>query len=370
MSTAELEELGRRLRERRREAGFEVTTLAQAALVQVAALEAFEAGHGGLGSGALVRLARTLGVPEGSFLHTAAEEVPARREPTFVLSEKGQAASLSQADRAVLTAELHRARSFAELGEILACSRLARQFEPRTVKGEPYSVGYDLARRVRGLLGNPTAPLRDIRRCMEDDFNILVVQHRFDDVRIQAAACRSGEARLVAVAPSLTFEASRRVILAHELAHQLADLSEDGVHTDVQDRLSDGYSAERSPEEKRARAFAVMLLAPAEAVRELLGSRKTVSFTAARDVISAARHVFGVGFAAMAWHFFHLRMLDFSEDAVTQLVSEGDGKDVSGFETLPPEDGLERRIHAALAQHAISEGRARVLRGTGTPFAA
>lgn len=365
MDATAFTELGRRLSARRQEAHLSSAALAQRANVALADVEAFEAGRGGLGASALVRLARILGVPEGSFLHTSAPEVPAHREPSFLLKEVAQGAALSLADRTALTAQLYRARSFAQLGEILNSPCLARQFQPRPAKqNQPYIPGYDLALKVRKLIGNEQDPLRELRSCIEDTFNILVVEHRFDDARIQAAACRSGDARLIAISPAIAYEPARRAILGHELAHQLADLAEDDAITD-RDAPDERYSARRPPEEQRASAFSIMLLAPRRALASLLGSRK-LGREEAPSVISSCRQKYGVGFEAMTWHLFHLGYLDVPEEVAEELAREDDGLDVSGFEA-PPSDALSRRIEDALARHLISEGRARILRDVALP---
>jgi transcriptional regulator with XRE-family HTH domain len=365
MNAAAFTELGRRLAARRQEAHLSTAALAQRANVALPDVEAFEAGSGGLGASALVRLARALGVPEGSFLHTSAPEVLAHREPSFLLKEIAQGAMLSLADRTALTTQLYRARAFAELGEILGSPCLAGQFQPRPAKQkQPYLAGYDLAHTVRKLIGNEHEPLRELRSCIEDMFNIFVVEHRFDDVRVQAAACRSGEARLIAISPAIGFEPARRAILGHELAHHLADLTDDDVITD-RDVHDERYSAQRPPEEQRASAFSIMLLAPRKALSSILGSRK-LGREEAPAVISSCRMKYGIGFEAMTWHLFHLGYLDMPEDVVEELAHEDDGLDASGFEA-PPADSLARRIEEALARHAISEGRARILRDVTLP---
>jgi Zn-dependent peptidase ImmA (M78 family)/transcriptional regulator with XRE-family HTH domain len=360
MNATAFTELGRRLLARRQEAHLSPAALAQRANVALSDVEAFEAGGGGLGASALVRLARALGVPEGSFLHTSAPEVPAHREPSFLLKEVAQGATLSLADRTALTAQLYQARAYAELGQILGSPCLAEQFQPRPAKQkQPYLAGYDLAHTVRKLIGNEHDPLRELRSCIEDRFNILVVEHRFDDARIQAAACRSGAARLIAISTAIGFEPARRAVLGHELAHHLADLTEDDAITD-RDVHDDHYSTQRPPEEQRASAFSIMLLAPRKTLSATLGPRK-LGREEAPSMISSCRLKYGVGFEAMTWHLFHLGHFDFSEDVAEELAHEDDGLDVSGFEA-PAADVLSRRIDDALARHSITEGRARLLR--------
>lgn len=75
MSTP-LEQLGQRVATCRQQAGLDVATLSQRARVPEAQLREFERGNGGLALAALSRLARVLGVPTGTFLHT---DAPAAR---------------------------------------------------------------------------------------------------------------------------------------------------------------------------------------------------------------------------------------------------------------------------------------------------
>ncbi len=365
MNAAAFTELGRRLSARRQEAHLSIAALAQRANVAPSDIEAFEACGGGLGASALVRLARALGVPEGSFLHTSAPEVTAHREPSFLLKEVAQRATLSLADRTALTAQLYRARAFAQLGEILGSLCLARQFQPHPAKAEqPYLAGHNLAHTVRKLLGNEHEPLRELQSCIEDAFDILVVDHRFDDARVHAAACRSGDARVIAISPAMAEDPARRALLGHQLAHHLADLADDDVLTD-RDVHDERYSTQRSPEEQRASAFSIMLLAPRKALASIVGSKK-LGREEAPSVISSCRLKFGVGFEAMTWHLFHLGHFDFPEDVAEELAHEDDGLRVSRFEA-PPADTLSRRIDDALARHSISEGRARILRDVTVP---
>jgi transcriptional regulator with XRE-family HTH domain/Zn-dependent peptidase ImmA (M78 family) len=368
-----LKELGRRLAARRSEAHLSIRELSASAQVPETQLDAFEAGNGTLGVAALTRVARALGVPENSFFHTAVKESPALRAPSFMLSETGRGSSLSTDDTRILGAYLRQAREFAGLGDLLGMPGLAEQFKPSPARSaKPFLQGYDLARRVRTILGADRAPLRRVRQMFEDQLNILVVDHAFTDRRIQAASCRSGNARLVAISPTLKHETSRRAILAHELCHQLADLSQEGVVTDEAiDDADGGFSMDRSPEEKRARAFAIMLLAPSDAFRESLGQPSNqLSVHSAADAVSFWRRHFGIGFQAMTWHLFHLGYFNFHEDEVAKLASYGDGLEVSGFEDAGSKDGLQARVEEALRRDAISGERARLILGQYLPAAA
>jgi Zn-dependent peptidase ImmA (M78 family) len=280
-----------------------------------------------------------------------------------MLKEVGQAASLSPDDQQLLSGLLDRARRFAELGDLLGVESLATQFQPTKAKrSKPYRAGYRLATTVRGLLGIERAPVYGLQGVIENRFGILVAEHAFSDRRVQAACCRSGNARLIALSPTLNFETSRRTILAHELCHHLIDLGEEGALADQGG--DDEFSLDRSPEEKRARAFAVMFLTPADAIREVLGApNHQISIQSASDMVTRLRTQFGIGFEAMAWHLFHLEYFNFHEDDVAALSSYGDGLDVAGFEDGVGRDGLHRRVQAALRRDAISGERARTILG-------
>ena len=250
-------ELGRRLHARREEACLDASTLAVRARVTASALEAFEAGQGGLGIAALIRIAGELGVPLTSFAHSQAPIVQASIEPSIVLKGTG-AAWLSEVDREALAKGLRRARSFSEAGELLRSPRPGDSFVPkRPPEKDPHLPGYAAANAARNLLARP-GPLRNLARLLEDQFDVLVLRHRFADARVLGAACRSGSARLVAVNLCIAAETTRRFALAHELGHQLLDLETTGVTADeVPER---GYRAwfEKKPTEKRADAFAAM----------------------------------------------------------------------------------------------------------------
>ena len=189
----------------------------------------------------------------------------------------------------------------------------------------------------------------------------MVVGHRFSNSAVEGAACRSGDARLIVLSDQLRYESRRRVVLAHELAHHLADLEEDDLKTDDW-TADDGFTFENPPDEKRANAFALMLLAPVTLVRDLLGPpNKIYSGPAATDLLNRCRLTFGIGAEASGWHLYHLGY--FASEDVVRATIKGDYEDAAGFEDIPRLDGLERRVQEALAKELISLGRARELLG-------
>lgn len=355
---ANLIELGRRLRRRRRESRLTPDELAELARVRLAAIEAFERGAGGLGITELARLAWALGVPPASFAHTAAPETPAMIEPSVMLKASGTA-NLAEADRDLLAGALRRARSFATLGDILNVSRLDADFKASVApRNRAYLGGYAAAHRVRELLPERPDALRGLRRLIEDRFNALVVSVKFRGSAILGASCRIGNARVIALDPRTKSEAQRRFVLAHELGHQLFDLDESGVTADADDDAI-GFWLENSPSEKRANAFAAMLLAPKEAVDAAVGQRRAAGYglDEARQLVSQCRGRFGLSFAAMAWHLHNLGYIQ-TDDTVRALLIVPERDDLSGFEEDTRFDGLERRVLEALSRDEVSRGRA------------
>jgi len=361
-------ELGRRLRARREEARLDAATLAKRARIAVSALEAFEAGHGGLGVAALMRIANELGVPLTSFAHSQAPEVHAPVEPSIVLKGVG-AAWLTEKDREALAQGLRRARAFTEAGELLRAPRPADAFAATPApEREAHRPGYAAASAARNVLARP-GPLRNLARLLEDQFDVLVLRHRFADARVLGAACRSGSARLVAVNLGVAVETTRRFALAHELGHQLLDLEATGVTADEVPERGARAWFEKKPTEKRADAFAAMFLAPAAAVAEVAGQpRGTAGYDEAKTMVDRVRARVGMGYSATTWHLHNLGYFD-QALAEMLLLAEPDADPLAGFEEDTRFDGLERRVLEAYAKESISRGRARELLGGKDPEA-
>jgi Zn-dependent peptidase ImmA (M78 family) len=366
--SAVLKELGRRLAARRLEAQLDLSTLAERAAVATDLLERFERGEGGLAAGALTRIATALGIPPAGLMSVSASEEKAPVAPSVLLLARSMTA-LSAMDRQMIDEAIRRSRAFIEAGKILAVENLCERFAtvPAPEK-DAHKDGYKLAQTVRNLMSEYRGqPLRNLARLIEDRFDILVVHHSFDNASILGAASRSGQARVIIINSSLKHEAEVRITLAHELCHHLKDLGEDG--TTVDEKVDDNttFSLETPPEEKRAKAFAAMLLAPDEALRRSLGTPASIGhdLIPARQLVRKARHIFGLGFEAMAWHLFNRGYFKF-KDTVIALLKAPDQDEVSGFEEKSNLDGLERRAQEALYGDLISEARYREL--LGLPF--
>jgi Zn-dependent peptidase ImmA (M78 family) len=274
---------------------------------------------------------------------------------------------LTDSDRDALARGLRRARLFTEAGELLRAPRPADGFTPAPApERDAHQPGYAAATAARNLLARP-GPLRNLARLLEDQFDILVLRHRFADDRVLGAACRSGPARLVAVNLGVVSETARRFALAHELGHHLLDLGITGVTADEIPERDARAWFEKRPSEKRADAFAAMFLAPAAAVAEVAGPpRGTAGYEEAKAMVGRVRAHVGMGYSATAWHLHNLGYFDRGL-AEMFILAEPETDTQNGFEEDTRFDGLERRVLEALAGEKISRGRGRELLGGRDP---
>jgi Zn-dependent peptidase ImmA (M78 family)/transcriptional regulator with XRE-family HTH domain len=359
-----LAELGRRLAARRREAGVKAEELAASAGIDPARLALFESGEGGLGAVALSRLADRLGVPGVSFLHTKAPIAKAPPEPIAMLLAH-RSARLTAPDYDALVAGLRRARAFHEVGVLLSAKGFAAEFKPSPPpEKNAHLDGYRRALKARSMLVAFRGPVPAVRRLIEDQFDILIIEHRFTDPGVFGASCRSGVGRLIVVNATIDRASVRRFVSAHELGHHLSDLGSEGLVEDHGLTANARFWFNNPPAEKRANAFAAMFLAPEPAVRDLLGPPRAEGYglDAARDLVGTARAAFGVGFAAMAWHLYNLKYIR-SDETVKDLLAFPDPNEVVGFDDESRFDGLERRVLEAFHRELITRSRATEILG-------
>jgi transcriptional regulator with XRE-family HTH domain/Zn-dependent peptidase ImmA (M78 family) len=342
------------------ELGLTTTTLAQHAGVPETELTEFERGNHALAASALTRLARAMGVPPTSFL-TDAKAREVRSALTHArFFHPTDAPVLSEADTVALARELSRAQVFADLITPRVC--LDEEYAPTRPGGRPWRNGYDLASSLRSKLGlAPTASIPNVQELLEDALGILVARHAFADRRLREVAVRAPRARLVVVSNRLS-KSLLRISLAHGLCHHLCDL-------DVNDSLSEGdhsspegFSTADPGEEQRAKAFAVMFLAPLALVRDLFGE-PAHQLVEPRRALSAASRLAaecGIGQTAALWHLFHLKYLSDRESDVESTQLRGSFVEPpSAFEqSFAGHDGLLRAIERALANEEIGPDQA------------
>lgn len=350
------------VRRNRESLGLSISTLAKHAALAEGELKAFEQGTVELPAVALTRLARTMGLPSTVFLvdELARSSVSAVEGARFFHAESTPV--LSETDVVTIARELSRAEVFADLVQ----RRLdLDEFHPRPPAQRAWRSGYDFAGTMRTKLGLGTASVRSLQSLLEDDLGILVIRHAFADARLRAVAVRGEKGRLIVVSKSLS-KALFRVSLAHELCHQLCDLAPNRARSDEDQGERDGISKMETAEEQRAKAFAVMFLAPANLVHGLFGQalHQFVTPTATLEAVSLLAKSSGIGPVAALWHLFHLEYLTDQDGDVEQMSRRilADAT-LDDFEpALGGPDGLIRAIDRALAAEEIDLDQAERLR--------
>ena len=186
------------------------------------------------------------------------------------------------------------------------------EFEPSNDYGNsvspPYKVGYSLADDVRSILGFGHSPIESMRNLVEVELGIPVVQAKLPQ-QIAGATIAIGhsenrEARGIVLNTDGANKNVwvRRATLAHELGHLLFD----PIQRLQRVRVDTYQSNEIDPEcivtdgvEQRANAFAIALLAPMEAVRDMTPS--PIRSDSVKHVMSK----FGISYTAARYHIFN-----------------------------------------------------------------
>lgn len=165
--------------------------------------------------------------------------------------------------------------------------------------------GLDAALRLRDALGLAEAmPLtgdHDLEHAILPQLGVDVVDLHLDDPHVEGASVL-GPGRRPTVAINLNGRSSsvrwgRRMTLAHELCHLLHDGSPEGILGIVSNPWAT-YAPER-----RANAFAAMLLAPEASIAALL-PRRSETWTVG-DLKHCMSHL-GVGLSTLTWHLYNL----------------------------------------------------------------
>jgi Zn-dependent peptidase ImmA (M78 family) len=175
----------------------------------------------------------------------------------------------------------------------------------------PFEEGYDLAEdllETLGLPGNASADIRSILSCL----NIKVVERSLQTSTIRGAALAgTGYAPALVVNKTSLYnesEAGRRFTLAHELFHLLYDRSR-------AQRIAHASGPWAAPGvEKRANAFAAMLLMPRDLLR-----RCTPLHQLTHDAVLTAAETMQVSASALIEHLYNTSMIDeFKRDELRQ----------------------------------------------------
>ena len=175
----------------------------------------------------------------------------------------------------------------------------------------PYDDGYDLAERLLDEMGLPTADILRIDvQALIEQLRIHIVERRLDESMRGVALAGDGYAPAIIVnlaSPYNGFghgnnEAGRRFTLAHELCHILYDRTRAR-------RIAHGTGAWAPVAvEKRANAFAAMLLMPRHLLRRVLPDAPRN-----RGTMETIAQGLGVSPRALVRHLGNLDMIDLVE---------------------------------------------------------
>ncbi len=184
-----------------------------------------------------------------------------------------------------------------------------------------YEIGYRLAAKTRSLLGiGAEEPIKSVRLLVEDSFGLPLIQQQMNQ-KFAGATMANGDFRGIVVNETgmNSNVLVRRMTLCHELGHLLWD-PDDFLHRVTVDDYADlegdyNYreSRRRRPgrdaPEVRANAFAVALLAPPTAIKDI---------AAASDdpivIVQEVMSTFGISATAAVHHVRNVTKLDASGD--------------------------------------------------------
>ena len=189
----------------------------------------------------------------------------------------------------------------------LGKSEAASGFKPSENYGPPaWRAGYDLATHTRARLGIGLDPIESMRDLVERRLGIPVIQAELPPAIAGATISSHGQRGIVLNTVGRNTNVwIRRTTLAHELGHMLFDPEEEleRVRVDPYDQVARDAEGGQLPDdvERRANAFAVQLLAPTQAVKQLVPDVADVSAASIADVMST----FGIGRAAARFHVWN-----------------------------------------------------------------
>lgn len=262
------------------------------------------------------RLRQLTGVVGGSVADTirAILGIGASSQPSLVTSAtvpallfRSASPHLSSSDLTVLL-ELARTSADAPLGLLQHQSPAPPPLEVAAITAD----GLERALELRAALGLPeAAPLIgewDLEAVLLAQLQVAVRDVHLEDVRVDGVAVASaGRAPIIAINRSGRFARSpwgRRMTLAHELCHLLFDVDDSGTVGIVSNPWAD------VGRERRANAFAVMLLIPECALASVL-PRDAETWTV--NMLKTAMRQLGVGLTTLTWQLHNLGWIDDSE---------------------------------------------------------
>lgn len=307
----------------------------------------------GWDTGALVRLARAVGVDPARALGGGALPVP-----RLVAYLREAPSGLSARDAVELRRALSRSAALREEG-----LRADLRFRPTSApERRAFEAGYRAARRLRRDLGLEHGALVDLRGVVERRLGIVVVFAELASPRLEALAIADADGAAIVLNRGTPRPAAlQRRSVAHELCHLLFDPRDDSPLVDVLEpedsRPAVVYSGQRERREQRARAFAAELLVPSAVIlarHPLLAD----GLEEAAGRVEAASAEFGAPWELTARHLGNIGVI--GEPDAERLVARR--HEVSGSLGLgEPAAWLWARQR--VAEGELSEGRAREIFG-------
>jgi Zn-dependent peptidase ImmA (M78 family)/transcriptional regulator with XRE-family HTH domain len=230
-----------------------------------------------------VSLAEILGIERSGSLALAAR-VMAAPQAEATLPSRRRIRQLLEAEANLVSATgLRESRPTPSGQEVLA--RIKDQDIPSG--RAPWRDGEDLADLVRQGLGLGRAPIADVAELAERHFGLDVIA--WPTGTAVSGLCAHGQGVAMALISTSFPSGHQRFTAAHELAHHLlSEPREIVIDSDLYDTSS--------PMEKRANAFAAVLLMPADGLRDVVAGR-AIDATVLAELM---RH-FGTSFSALLY---------------------------------------------------------------------
>jgi Zn-dependent peptidase ImmA (M78 family)/transcriptional regulator with XRE-family HTH domain len=349
--------IGSRIAETRKRAGLAVEELARRARVPIAVLTALENGKAAdISTAAIARMARELDVDVSDWIRP-----PVHASQPSLFFRQGGVPDFFDEDRESVVKALRDARSIAIVDELLGRKYRHAEFSPVEVGAVPFEQGYELARRVRQALGLPFEPLGSISEIIEDGFGVPVFKSSLHAAHLVALTAKERASNHAAVIVNANFPGSRRVDLAHELAHALFD--EPRRDIDYWLDLENDHERETSRTEQRAKAFAAEFLIPRLGlIRNFGHAHDRVQTRSSLEESRALARRVGEHFRAppeLTTNHLVNNMY------IAENLREEVWKSIAGplFNPPPRSQMLHRRLTEALGAGLITQMRARELLG-------
>lgn len=310
-------------------------------------------------------------------------------EPEAALAFRSRDAawgSLSDADLVACERALTQARMLLEVNARLGRTRSARSgFKPEEPRPDIEKDVRDLSVLVRNNLGDADGKLPDLVAVC-DALDVLIVEHHFASADVDAVAVTergTGNGAAIVVAQGSHAWRShlrRRVLLAHELCHVLADPPEGTADATV-DFASDPsedqdaepnrlrYLPQQVSRERRARAFAAEFLMPTAGLHRLLGPPRHVhDYGDAQLMVDQVREHFETPLEIALNQLWNrgflapipdLRTEDPRADLLAYLRSSRVRQGLSVEPVAPLRSSLARRVQQAWGSDLCSDAEAR-----------